>query len=101
MDTVGASRLLWGTDVPGLLSHATYAQLRDVVPPRVVARHCDFVLEAELAQVMGRNALEVYWGGDARICTSVAANSPRVYSRACSACSQVRGSSAPGLRGTH
>ena len=58
-DEIGASSLLWGTDIPGLLSYATYEQLRTVV-----TRHCDFFTEVELAQVMGLNAMEVYWGAD-------------------------------------
>lgn len=59
VDMLGASKLLWGTDVPGLLSYATYPQLRDLV-----ARRCDFLLEIQVAQVIGGNALDVYWAGE-------------------------------------
>jgi predicted TIM-barrel fold metal-dependent hydrolase len=59
VDEVGAGSLMWGTDIPGLISYATYEQLRTIV-----TRHCDFFTEEELAHVMGLNALEVYWGTD-------------------------------------
>ncbi len=51
---VGAEKLLWGTDVPGLLTILTYQQLRDVF-----LHHCDMsVREREL--VFGANALIAY-----------------------------------------
>ena len=55
VELVGPDRLMWGSDVPGLLGHATYRQLLDIV-----ARHCDFLSEEDLAKVMGGNADEVY-----------------------------------------
>jgi predicted TIM-barrel fold metal-dependent hydrolase len=55
VDLVGAAKLMWGSDIPGLLVHATYAQILGFV-----ARHCDFLTEAELEMVLGGNALQVY-----------------------------------------
>jgi predicted TIM-barrel fold metal-dependent hydrolase len=55
VDMIGADRLMWGTDVPGLLSHATYQQLLDFV-----ARHCDFLSQEDLEKVLSVNACQVY-----------------------------------------
>jgi hypothetical protein len=52
---VGAEKLMWGTDVPGALAHATYPQLF-----RFVARHCDFLSQSDLGKVLGGNAWRVY-----------------------------------------
>jgi hypothetical protein len=56
VELVGADRLLWGSDAPGLLSVATYPQLL-----AFVARHCDFLSPAERAGVLGGNAERVYF----------------------------------------
>jgi predicted TIM-barrel fold metal-dependent hydrolase len=53
---VGADRLLWGSDIPGLLLQATYQQLL-----AYVARYCDFLTADELAGILGRNAMHVYF----------------------------------------
>ena len=52
---VGAEKIMWGSDVPGLLSYATYPQLLNLV-----IRHCDFLLPGELEKVLGGNAWWVY-----------------------------------------
>lgn len=52
---VGAEKIMWGTDVPGLLVHATYRQLLDMV-----RRHCGFLSPADLDRVLGGNAQSGY-----------------------------------------
>jgi predicted TIM-barrel fold metal-dependent hydrolase len=59
VEIVGPERLLWGTDVPGLLSYATYEQLLGFL-----TRHCDFLSPTDLDKVLGANAWEVYGGAD-------------------------------------
>jgi predicted TIM-barrel fold metal-dependent hydrolase len=41
---IGAERLMWGSDAPGLLGQATYPQLVSYI-----ARHCPFLSAAERA----------------------------------------------------
>jgi predicted TIM-barrel fold metal-dependent hydrolase len=55
VELVGADRIMWGSDIPGLLIYATYPQLLNLV-----VRHCDFLLPGELEQVLGGNAWQVY-----------------------------------------
>lgn len=55
VELVGAERIMWGTDIPGLLSFATYPQLLDWV-----TRHCDFLSESDQAKILGENAWQVY-----------------------------------------
>jgi predicted TIM-barrel fold metal-dependent hydrolase len=55
VETIGAQKLLWGTDAPAVLGIATYAQLLDYV-----AKHCDFLTANQRAQVLGENAAAVY-----------------------------------------
>jgi predicted TIM-barrel fold metal-dependent hydrolase len=55
VEIVGANKLMWGTDVPGLLGHATYPQLRNYI-----VRHCDFLSESDIGKILGENAAEVY-----------------------------------------
>lgn len=52
---IGADKIMWGTDAPGLLSHASYPQLLNFV-----ARHCDFLSQDDLKKILGRNAWQVY-----------------------------------------
>ena len=52
---IGPDKVMWGTDIPGLLAHATYQQLL-----QASRRHLDFLSDSELAMVMGENALRVY-----------------------------------------
>jgi predicted TIM-barrel fold metal-dependent hydrolase len=56
VELVGADRLLWGSDVPGVLSVATYAQLFGFV-----ARHCDFLAAGDRARILGLNAEDLYF----------------------------------------
>ena len=53
---IGAHKIMWGTDVPGLLTSGSYRQLLNYV-----RLHCDFMSAEERAQVLGLNALRVYW----------------------------------------
>ena len=55
VDIVGPDKILWGTDVPGLLTVATYKQL--VAAGRA---HIDFLSQEDQAKIMGGNALRVY-----------------------------------------
>lgn len=55
-ELIGAEKIMWGTDVPGLLTSGSYRQLLNYV-----RLHCDFLSEAEMALVLGLNALRVYW----------------------------------------
>lgn len=52
---IGAGKILWGTDVPGLLSQATYPQLLEYV-----TRHCNFLAPEELEAIVGGNAFKLY-----------------------------------------
>ena len=54
-ELVGPEKILWGTDVPGLLTVATYRQLVDLA--RV---HTDFLSTDDQAKVLGLNAMRVY-----------------------------------------
>ncbi|MFQ5857651.1 MAG: amidohydrolase family protein [Anaerolineae bacterium] len=58
VEMVGAERIMWGTDVPGLLIYATYPQLLDLV-----ARYCDFLSHSDLARILGGNAWQIYGRG--------------------------------------
>jgi predicted TIM-barrel fold metal-dependent hydrolase len=53
-ELVGAEKLLWGTDAPGLLVHLTYMQMRDLV------NHWDCLSRTEKQLVWGANALAAY-----------------------------------------
>ena len=56
VDLIGADKLMWGTDVPGLLTSGSYRQLLNMI--RV---HCEFLSAEQKAQILGRNATRVYW----------------------------------------
>ena len=56
VDLIGAEKIMWGTDVPGLLTSGSYRQLLNCV-----RLHCDFLSAEEMAQILGLNALRVYW----------------------------------------
>lgn len=58
VDMVGATKLMWGTDVPGLLLRTTYPQLLTFV-----AKHCNMLSESDREAILGANAWRVY--GDA------------------------------------
>lgn len=57
IDIVGPDKILWGTDVPGLLTIATYRQLADLA-----SEHLDFLSQPDRDKVLGLNALRVYGG---------------------------------------
>ena len=54
-EEVGASRLMWASDMPSVLLHVTYEQSIDWV-----RKHCEFFKPGELELVMGANAHGVY-----------------------------------------
>ena len=58
VEMVGAEKLMWGTDAPGLQMYAAYPQLLEFV-----AVHCDFLSPGDLEKILGANAWEVYGGG--------------------------------------
>ena len=55
LDRIGAHKVMWGTDQPGTLLHATYRQYVDLAK-----FHTAFLSPREQAQVLGENALHVY-----------------------------------------
>lgn len=55
IDRIGAHKIMWGTDQPGTLLHATYRQYVDLAK-----FHTAFLSPREQAQVLGENALHVY-----------------------------------------
>ncbi|MCY3977333.1 MAG: amidohydrolase family protein [Chloroflexi bacterium] len=55
-ELIGAEKIMWGTDAPGLLMSGSYRQLLNYV-----RLHCDFLTEEEMAGLLGLNALRVYW----------------------------------------
>ena len=55
VELVGVDKLLWGSDIPGLLTVATYSQLLDYI-----SKHCEFLSESDKAKILGENALRVY-----------------------------------------
>jgi len=56
VDLIGADKIMWGTDAPGLLTSGSYRQLLNMI--RV---HCDFLSAEQKAQILGSNAARVYW----------------------------------------
>lgn len=55
---VGAKKLLWGSDIPGVLTVATYPQLQSFV-----SQHCTFLSDDDRAAILGGNAEAVYFSG--------------------------------------
>ena len=55
VERVGAAKILWGSDQPGLLAHASYPQL-----VAMAKRHLAFLSNEEQALVLGGNAALVY-----------------------------------------
>lgn len=58
VELIGAEKVMWGTDAPGLLTSGSYRQLLNYV-----RLHCNFLSEGEMAGLLGLNALRVYWRG--------------------------------------
>jgi predicted TIM-barrel fold metal-dependent hydrolase len=53
-EMIGAERLLWGSDVPGNLSYATYPQLLGVI------EHCPFFSEEDKQKIFKHNAIKAF-----------------------------------------
>ena len=54
-ETIGADRLMFGTDFPSILKLRTYNQCLDFL-----IHHCDFLSQAEKINILGQNALRAY-----------------------------------------
>lgn len=54
-DLIGSHKLLWGTDVPAVLTAVTYPQLRELAD-----EHLSFLPAADRRAVLGETALSVY-----------------------------------------
>lgn len=57
LDWIGPAKILWGTDAPGLLHHATYPQLL-----RLGQLHTQGLSPADQTLVLGGNAAQVFGG---------------------------------------
>ena len=55
LEHIGPSKILWGTDLPGLLRHLNYPQL-----VRLAKLHTQSLSSDEQAMILGENALRVY-----------------------------------------
>ena len=55
IDRIGAHKIIWGTDQPGTLLHATYRQYVDLAK-----FHTAFLSPQEQGQILGGTALQVY-----------------------------------------
>ncbi|MEE2709550.1 MAG: amidohydrolase family protein [Gemmatimonadota bacterium] len=55
VNVTGPDKILWGTDIPGLLTVATYRQL-----VRAAYEHTDFLSTGDQAKVLGGNAMKIY-----------------------------------------
>jgi predicted TIM-barrel fold metal-dependent hydrolase len=55
-DQIGAAKLMWGTDIPGLYRVGTYPQLLELG-----RRHTAFLSPRDQARVLGETALAVYF----------------------------------------
>ena len=54
-EIVGAEKMMWATDYPGMLNHATYPELMHMVD-----RHCG-IPDADLELIMGGNAQRLFF----------------------------------------
>ena len=57
---IGSRKIMWGTDIPALLQHATYAQLL-----RAACSHLERLSASDRAAVLGGNAMRVFRRGKA------------------------------------
>lgn len=55
IERIGPSKILWGTDLPGLLRHLNYPQL-----VRLAKLHTQSLSSDEQAMILGENAMRVY-----------------------------------------
>lgn len=57
INRIGADKVMWGTDIPGLLTTASYPQLVDMAK-----LHFSFLHPEDSAKMFYKNAIEVYGG---------------------------------------
>jgi hypothetical protein len=62
IDTVGAEKIMWGSDIPAMLRMATYRQLHNVI-----GQSLTFLDNAGQRSVFGENALRVFWRASAAL----------------------------------
>jgi len=55
IERIGARKIMWGSDIPGLLSRATYRQLLNAA-----RLHTQFLQPAEQALILGKNAAGIF-----------------------------------------
>ena len=55
VERIGSSKILWGTDLPGLLRHLNYPQL-----VKLAKLHTQSLSSNERAMILGENAMRVY-----------------------------------------
>lgn len=55
IELVGVKKLLWGSDVPGLLAMLTYQQMQGLY-----MHHCDCLSESDKTLIFGANAMAAY-----------------------------------------
>ena len=55
-DRFGSKRMIWGSDFPHVLLQSGYARSR-----YWMERHCEYLSDDELSDVMGGNAATLYW----------------------------------------
>jgi hypothetical protein len=65
IDWIGPAKVMWGSDLPGILIHATYLQLVELA-----GRHTRFLSSVEQKMVLGGNALKVYGFKEKNICSA-------------------------------
>jgi len=70
-DTFGASKLIWGSDMPNVERFCTYRQCVDYV-----RKHCSFLSDQERALILGRNAADLIGLDRLASTTSLPAASP-------------------------
>ena len=58
LERIGPSKILWGTDLPGLLRHLNYPQL-----VKLAQLHTQSLSSNEQAMILGENAMSVYGTG--------------------------------------
>jgi len=66
MDRIGPGKVMWGSDIPGLLRHATYPQL-----VAMAGLHAAFLAPADRARFLSGTARRVYWNETAESAESV------------------------------
>jgi len=59
VDAIGPQGLVWGSDLPNVLRHCTYAQSLDYM-----RRHADFIPTADMDLIVGGNLARLFRLGD-------------------------------------